>query len=457
MGESLPSFEYKDDLEKRIHDIYFTSNPDLANRIRKIVVTGNQWRLRRVESVTFSEPTMCTRQISIDFLVPPLDEAIYYASLGNGGAASNSEDQLVLPLATLKKAVLNSFDIRDESGASLPILLAEENAVLSTLFLINLFQVLNDDLTFIELIRPCLSVITGAEADSASLEPFLCSLSASDDVFARYYVDLLASSFILFVVVSTSQLPRRIVKFTYVDVFGDAPRRGYSTADRVRRKARDVANTGVASYKVDFDALGSAKSFHAQLCIPLSTVFIRQWGNIPEKLVEGEYCLGPTLQSPNRLYLYCRNLAVSRSIAISCDVSFVSFSGPSFSAFFGIMTLFIGCAALVLSLKVSGSRHFESIAGSSLPILLIVPAGLSLFLDRDGETHVVTRLLRTFRTLGLGSALYLVVLAAAVALLPYVVVVVLSAVGLVTSTGGIIVMLRWFFRRNVPSRIETGN
>lgn len=92
-------------------------------------------------------------------------------------------------------------------------------------------------------------------------------------------------------------------------------------------------------------------------------------------------------------------------------------------------------------------QKLRRFCGNSLPLLLIIPAGISLYFGQDSETHVVTQVMRGFRVIGISSAGFMILLVIVVALLQYYFVLVLSIIGIVISILNAMVLLRWFNHR----------
>jgi GDSL-like Lipase/Acylhydrolase family len=81
---------------------------------------SSEWVHRRVESIAFIDERTIRRRMSVDF-TPRM--------------AEGSETTLV-PLAMLAKGVLTRFDLRDEEERSVPMRTSEENATLSTQYML---------------------------------------------------------------------------------------------------------------------------------------------------------------------------------------------------------------------------------------------------------------------------------------------------------------------------------
>ncbi len=79
------------------------------------------WVGRRVETVTFLDPDTVRRQVSVDFTVPELPLIFEL----------DGRSLHLLPLALLRKRRLTHFDLRDETGRTLPLITGRANGALA--------------------------------------------------------------------------------------------------------------------------------------------------------------------------------------------------------------------------------------------------------------------------------------------------------------------------------------
>ncbi|MGN6815311.1 MAG: GDSL-type esterase/lipase family protein [Solirubrobacterales bacterium] len=86
---------------------------------RYMLEHSNRWVHRRVESIEFIDERRMRRRVSVDFTPRP-------APTG----------PKLVPVAMLSKGVLTHFDLRDEEGASVPMRTADQNAMLSTEYML---------------------------------------------------------------------------------------------------------------------------------------------------------------------------------------------------------------------------------------------------------------------------------------------------------------------------------
>ena len=105
-------------LEKRAEPI--------ARAVLGLLLSGPQWRHRRVETITPLSGTIVRRRVSVDYTVPPEfhDDLRMPVDPDEPG----DDDQWVVPLGWLVRRPLVSFDLRDGSGTSVPLLLTDQIA-----------------------------------------------------------------------------------------------------------------------------------------------------------------------------------------------------------------------------------------------------------------------------------------------------------------------------------------
>jgi hypothetical protein len=102
-----------EELEERASDVAVAAETLLRNQLT--------WRHRRVETLTVINHEQVRRHVSVDFTVP----ADYRENLRISEAG-----EYVVPLALLDKRPLVHFDLRHEEGHSVPLLTAQQNAMI---------------------------------------------------------------------------------------------------------------------------------------------------------------------------------------------------------------------------------------------------------------------------------------------------------------------------------------
>ena len=87
----------------------------------RLLLQWDQWVHRRVERATFCDENVLRRSVSVDFTLP---HWFHY----NRNTPTDGKARQLVPLGFLRKGVLVNFSLQSESGVSLPLLTAPQNA-----------------------------------------------------------------------------------------------------------------------------------------------------------------------------------------------------------------------------------------------------------------------------------------------------------------------------------------
>ena len=226
-----------EDLEERAGDVAVAAEALLRRRAA--------WRHRRVETLTVLSHEQVRRGVSVDFTVP----AEYRDDLRISAA-----DECVVPLALLAKRPLVHFDLRNEEGHSVPLLTAQQNAMIDRELL---YLALDADLDAQDVGDAAKSTVSmaagevveavlglGAPAGAVERLERDHDLAPLDDF--RSMTATLSSSFVLWAVLRGLDR-RRVLKFAYDEPFSQRP--------------------GLVHY---YDAPGAteAASYHLEVAVP---------------------------------------------------------------------------------------------------------------------------------------------------------------------------------------------
>ncbi len=240
--------------------IYRDATRAAGEQIFGLLLAEESWIHRRVETIHMLSTQVLRRYVSVDFTVPQ-------------GARGNLEiggsGQSFVPLAALAKRPLRNFDLRDESGASVPVLGSDHNGPLAHSSLLGVVrrpldgigqdeptEQLSADLKWVALGDPqeadqAISRIVQA-AKTGSRE---CQAVLDDDAAVFLLADL-ADNYLL-VALCDDVSKRRILKFSYEETFATA------TPGFIER-------LGWRPLLVGLDAPGASRgaSYHAEVVIP---------------------------------------------------------------------------------------------------------------------------------------------------------------------------------------------
>ena len=161
-----------------------------------------QWVHRRIERVSFLDDRAIRRQVSLDFELPDHAPA---SDLGES-------DHYLVPLALLRKTPLVGFDLRDESGASVPVLTRHQNGDVAWSVLVAYAEAITidirDDDPLPEGLLDDLRTITTTPPDEARAcrfrldesEEELAQFLMQDEVFVNLVTDFIDNFLLLAVI-----------------------------------------------------------------------------------------------------------------------------------------------------------------------------------------------------------------------------------------------------------------
>lgn len=221
----------------------------VAILVLELISTWPEWVHRRVETLSFEDEKTVLRAVSVDFTLPE--------GLRSPLPQIDGHDTYAVPVALLRKAALRRFDLRDETGRSLPLMTSAENGVVAAGVLYNAAEVLPDDEDLAGLPRQLPAelraelwriansdgtagmkawetLVHPAPDDSYVVGAWRRILGESQD-FMSLTSDL-ARNFLVLTPIVTESAQRRIVKFSYEQ-----------TEEEVARIMRPVPRTSEAS------------------------------------------------------------------------------------------------------------------------------------------------------------------------------------------------------------------
>lgn len=358
------------------------SEPDLllGGAMFLLSLAPSEWIRRRVESVSFLDAWSMRRKVSVDFETPA-DELIGYEPLE------------VIPLALIEKGVLVSFDLRDEQGASLPVLTRSENSFVAWSTLVRAAQwevveQLGADISLSNRIVDQLRPVAAADPDEAlkALEDLLHE--EGNDIQQRsilkdssYFINLaydLATRFLLLTPLEPHATSRRIVKFSYAQEL--EPRPG-------KRWLRFVGKMGWRPTQFDFSvpAIGEAASYHFEFAAPpgLSIAEAELLVLDPE---EGE-SKQPAVIAGTRAHAYISGELPQTDGVVSLWL------WPTRAGMLRVSALTSLLITGVLVFFLLGER-LEKVTGDAIAALLLaIPGLIAAYVVRPGEHGMVTDLL----------------------------------------------------------------
>ncbi len=174
---------------------------------------SSSWVHRRVESIEIVDERLVRRRVSVDFTPEPPRPA-----------PSGTH----VPIALLAKRILNRFDFRDESGASVPLATSEQNAAFAAAHMLAIAEEATGERPSERLKELCWTIARGdpPEAEAAvneiatRLEPAETREALRKDERFRSATVTFAASFAVIVEVDDPSR-RRVMKFAYDQIIGE--------------------------------------------------------------------------------------------------------------------------------------------------------------------------------------------------------------------------------------------
>jgi hypothetical protein len=332
-----------------------------------------RWIVRRVESIEFLDDTNVRRRVSIDFALP---RQVTPIRLGIRNRTT------FVPLTYFEKGPMRNFDLRDESGAALPLLTKTENGELSAAALAYLGeralgQSLEDE------VLSDLTDLTYASGDAASslLERLFRQEGAARPTRFRLAQDAafagqaqrLAEAFLLIVPLRNSA-GRRVIKFAFDEPLvrtrhGRPQRFAESLSWRPTRITVDVPGVPLSgSYHLEAQAPAELTLTHSELVLRDRPILLDEdSGPRPRvHLMTGTHLEGAR--------------AILRLMAPKTGIIRTSFLTALFTA------VVLTAGAFRLSALVDAKDGVAT-------VLVGVPAVIAVYIARPGEHALASRLL----------------------------------------------------------------
>lgn len=244
---------------------------DVGTACTRLIADPKSWINRRVETIEMLTHEETRRRVSVDF------------TLSRDQIASLRLDEgVVVPLSLLTKEPRRNFDLKDESGRSLPVLGKEHNGELALIALLHAaLEALPKDISaevFEQVAADLRRVVFDAPEDAADA---LGALIASADDGERWrsaiwgsetcrsMLDALWQNYVLFAVLEPDTPRRRVLKYGYGDDFPFDPD-DQQLAERLRpgELIHRLRRPDRQRFLIDCPAAWRAASFHVELAIP---------------------------------------------------------------------------------------------------------------------------------------------------------------------------------------------
>ncbi len=360
------------------------ADQDVGIALGFLVVDSNLWIHRKVDALIFTGDMRLRRQVSVDFQVPSAEYGV--------ALAGNS---VMVPLATFEKDLLLGFDLRDEAGASMPVLTTAQNVWVAWSILVAMANAALDDgaspLTEEEV--QALRAVASASRDEvdnvlASLADHARMQSLVQNPLLYAGISTFAANFLLITIIDPAAGPRRVVKYSYDVDLSD------QTQDFSWR-----ARLGLVPATVDIEMSRlDCRSHHVEVRSPLGL----QFANDPEVSVSSGSTPMTFRTGHNAAvaHAHIETSEYSLSQVPSASVGFGLFATDHglvrAAALLGLLVVLILVGALIWPESLVRAR--SSADAAAAPILALIGV-FTLFVVRPGEHQFVAHLLVPYRLL----------------------------------------------------------
>lgn len=367
---------------------------DLGAAILPLLLHPNRWIHRRVESIRFIDDETVRRQVSVDFTLPD-----WYVN-----DPRRADRAQLAPLALLKKEKLKAFDLRDERGASLPLLAkADSGQIAAAALLLYARDVALQHGRSLdeEIVRDLAAIVEGDADEEALARMRECSgrgratrrLLGDDPRFHKLMGDL-ADNFIVLVYLHQPSR-RRVLKFSFEEPLQFERRPARDLDDGMFALRRLASGLGWRPEPITWNApgVGFAGSYHFEveaardLEITEAQLLVTDGGT---RRADHAKCA-------KRVHLYVDGVSADANAAV--DVRLRA-SRRGLLRASALLAVFVAAMLTAGAVFIDGLSHARE---GGATIVASIPAILAAYLIRPGEHELASRMLIGVRALVLGT------------------------------------------------------
>lgn len=393
-------------------------HPGTGQALSNMIMGFQSWKLRRRTWIRLISSNTAEYIVTIDLILPKTADNLAFSTL-DPPTSLNSE-QVLVPLTFLRKGPMPQLRVSDASNIELAYLSRDENSVLSTLFLVELALSIraNHDKED-DIIGECAKVVlfdqVGSLENDSESYPIIDGIvdgylsMGDEDALNRFkfFAQLLQGTFLLFVAVDSKGPTRRLINFRYIDEFNFKKR---SQGGLLKRSIRYIWSSGSYAFDdVPLHGVADAKSLHVEIALPKSV----RARDVKINSLEDDESSGKKSVRDNVIHISWRRASFASQYSTSFMVEHTNYLGIAATAAVSVLLLLLA-SVFVLVVSKNGTKTFANEIFLVVPLLLVIPTSLGLFVRSDDEDHILDVVQLPFRTLGFVTVILQLLFAASV-------------------------------------------
>lgn len=379
-------------------------HPDSGRTLSNMIMGFQSWKLRRRTWIHLISSNTAEYRVTLDLILPKAADNLAFSTLDS--PTSLNSEQVLVPLTFLRKGPMPQLRVSGADNVELAYLSRDENSVLSTLFLVELaLSVRANHDKEDDIIGDCAKVVLfdqvgSLENDSESysviagiVDRYL-SMGDEDALNRfRFFAQLLQGTFLLFVAVDSKGPTRRLINFGYIDEFNFKKR---SRGGLLKRSIRYIWSFGSYAFDdVPLHGVADAKSVHVEIALPKSV----RARDVKINSLEDDESSGKKSVRDNMIHISWRKASFTSQYSTSFMVEHTNYLGIAATATVSVLLLLLS-SVFVLVVSKNGTKAYANEIFYVVPLLLVIPTSLGLFVRSDDEDHILDVVQRPFRTLG---------------------------------------------------------
>ena len=412
----------KQDLDQVVEAVeeIIKTNAKTGAAISNLIMGFQNWKQRRRTRIRVISGSTAEYEVTFDFVLPKSLLYLDFSQLTSPKTTTSSE--MLVPLTFLRKGPTPRLNVCGADGTELAHLPKDDNAILSTLFLSELaLRILADKSNQRNVIRDCATIVLTDENQEVSdanqparvaniINKYLVGGDREALNLFDFFARQLEQSFLLFVAIDASGPVRRLVKLRYLGDFTFGRR---NNGNPVRRALRNIFSAGSYSFDdVVVPGLADARSTHVEIALPNSVISKK----VRVTLQSDDEPSAKISIKDNVIHVVWHKVSFASRYTIGFTVELTNYLGTPPLSSIAVLLLFL--ASLFVFLVSGGtSKLYANEIFKIVPLLLVIPTSLGLFVKNDSEDHMLDIVQRPIRAVGFLTVFFQIFLAALVPIL----------------------------------------